>query len=94
MNKHPEIVACTLLAFLVASGTVFAADADAMWNTVATLLQTWVTRVGGVIMFLGSVMLGLGYKNDDAEGKSRGVSTLIAGGIVIGAAQLTAQFFA
>lgn len=94
LNKHSKKLACLLVLSIIASGTVHAAEADTLWNIVAGLMQTWVTRLGGVIMFVGGVMLGLGFKNDDAEGKSRGISTLVAGGIVIATAQIVSQFFA
>lgn len=94
LNRHQRSVACFLLVALVASGTVHAASADSLWNTVSELIGTWVTRLGGVVMFVGGVMFGLGWKNDDAEGKSRGISTLVSGGIVIATAQIVSQFFA
>ena len=74
-------------------GTTTASGADGLWNTISTLIQTWVTRLGGVVMFVGGVMFGLGWKSDDAEQKSRGVSTLIAGAIVVAVAQIAGQFF-
>lgn len=94
LNRHPGKVAGVLLCAIVISGTVNAADADTLWTTVANLMETWVTRLGGVIMFVGGVMFGLGYKSSDAEQKSNGVSTLVAGGIVIATAQIVSQFFA
>ena len=94
LNRHKNAVGCLLLIALVASGTVHAASADSLWNTVSDLIGTWVTRLGGVVMFVGGVMFGLGWKNDDAEGKSRGISTLVSGGIVIATAQIVSQFFA
>lgn len=66
---------------------------DALWNTIAGLMETWVTRLGGVVMFVGGVMFGLGWKSDDAEQKSRGVSTLVGGAIVVAIAQLASTFF-
>lgn len=66
---------------------------DALWNTIAGLMETWVTRLGGVVMFVGGVMFGLGWKSDDAEQKSRGVSTLVGGAIVVAVAQLASTFF-
>ena len=74
--------------------TVFASGADGLWTTISGLVQTWVTRLGGVVMFIGAIMFGLGWKSDDAEQKSRGVSTIIAGAIVTAAAALTGTFFA
>ena len=90
-NIHFVFVAC--LALLVISGTVFA-NPETLWNTISGLIGTWVTRLGAVVMFVGGIMFGLGWKNDDAEQKSRGISTLIAGAIVTAVAALTGTFFA
>lgn len=91
MNRKAAILAVVLLVAVATSGTVFAADA--LWTTISGLIQTWVTRLGGVVMFVGGVMFGLGWKSDDAEQKSRGISTIIAGAIVVAVAALTGQFF-
>lgn len=81
-----------MLCVVAMSGTAFAADA--LWQTISGLISTWVKRLGGVVMFVGGVMFGLGWKSDDAEQKSRGISTIIAGAIVIAVAALTSRFFA
>lgn len=92
LNKHIVTLACAMMVAVMMCGTAFAADA--LWSTIANLIQTWVTRLGGVVMFVGGIMFGLGWKSDDAEQKSRGISTIIAGGIVVAVAALTGQFFA
>ena len=94
LNRHAVTITCVMLCLVMMNGTVFAASADALWTTVSGLVQTWVTRLGGVVLFVGGIMFGLGGKSDDAEQKSRGVSTMIAGGIVIAIAQMTSTFFA
>ena len=95
IERHYDKVICIMLMAIMISGTVFAADnSDALWNTVAGLIEKWVTRLGGVVVFVGGVMFGLGWRSDDAEQKSRGISTMAAGGIVIAVAALTSQFFA
>jgi len=58
-------------------------DAVARWNAVIGFLVPWIGRLGGVVMLLGGIMFGLGFKNDDADGKTRGLQTLVAGAIVI-----------
>lgn len=65
---------------------------DALWKTIITLIKTWITRLGGAVMLVGGVMFGLGWKSDDAEQKSRGVSTMIGGAIVIAVAQVAGTF--
>ena len=69
-------------------------NADTLWTTISDLIKTWVTRLGGVVMFVGGIIFGLGWKSDDSEQKSRGISTIIAGAIVIAVAALTSTFFA
>lgn len=93
-NRHAALLACVMLIEVMMCGTVFASGADALWQTIANLIQTWVTRLGGVVMFVGGIMFGLGWKSDDAEQKSRGISTIIAGAIVVAVAALTGTFFA
>lgn len=92
LNRHASAIAVCAICTLMIAGQVFAADA--LWNTIADLIKTWVTRLGGVVMFVGGVMFGLGWKNDDADGKTRGINTIIAGAIVVAVAALTSQFFA
>lgn len=93
-NRHAALLTCVMLIAVMMCGTVFASGADALWQTIAKLIQTWVTRLGGVVMFVGGIMFGLGWKSDDAEQKSRGISTIIAGAIVVAVAALTGTFFA
>lgn len=94
LNRNIVVIACLFLMTIMAMGVVNASNANALWNTISTLIQEWVTRLGGVVMFVGGIMFGLGWKSDDAEQKSRGISTLIAGAIVVAVAALTGQFFA
>lgn len=106
-KRHSKQLACiavyAVVLCVMASGIVSAEGAPAvqpqntaesLWSTIADLIKTWVTRLGGVIMFVGGVMFGLGWKNDDAEQKSRGTSTMIAGAIVAAIAAMTSTFFA
>ena len=98
LNRRAGIIACIALLAVMLTGTVFAtpptSTADTLWQTVSDLIGTWVTRLGAVVMFVGAVMFGLGWKNDDAEGKSRGISTLISGAIVTAVAAMVGIFFA
>jgi hypothetical protein len=90
LSNHSQLVAVVLMVTLMASSIAFAtaADADSMWNAVMNLIKTWVIRLGLVVVLVGGVMFGLGFKNDDAEQKTRGVNTMIAGGIVTAVAGL------
>jgi len=90
------LIALIALVVFIFPDTVFAAGsakAESLWSVIADLINKWVTRLGAVVMFVGGIMFGMGWKNDDAEQKSRGISTLIAGAIVTVVAGMTTTFF-
>jgi hypothetical protein len=59
-----------------------AADADGFINTIIELLKTWIPRLGGMIIVVGGIQLGIGFKDDNADGKTRGMQCMIGGAIV------------
>ena len=104
-NKHAAHIALSLCAVFLLTATVAYATtatttvgttttADTMWNLIADEIKKWVTRLGGVAIFVGGVLFGLGWMQNDSREKIAGVSTIIAGGIVIAVAQLAGTFFA
>jgi len=93
MEKYSFLFLLVFFIYLVFSGVVFA-DAEDLWNAIAGLIGKWVLRLGGVVIFIGGILFGLGWKNDDAEGKNRGISTMVSGGIVAALAVMVDQFFA
>lgn len=94
LDRHAGLIATAAIMAAMCGTMVFANNVeDTLWDNVVNLIQTWVTRLGGVVMFVGGIMFGLGWKSDDAEQKSRGVSTIIAGAIVVAVAALTSTFF-
>ena len=66
--------------------------ADAKWNAVINFILPWIQRLGGVVLLIGAVEFGLAFKNDDAEGKTKGMRTVIAGCIVIAVGLGSATF--
>ena len=52
----------------------------------------WLTKIGGVIALVGGVMFALGWQREDAEGKSRGLMTLMAGSMLVAIAQSKGLF--
>lgn len=79
-----------LYALFAPINSVYAAEAK--WNAVIDFLVPWVGRLGGAITFIGAIMFALGFKDDDAESKSRGLKTLIAGCMIIGIALSSSIF--
>lgn len=94
-NKNAGRIAAVMLICMAMSATVFASGgADALWGLISNLIQTWVTRLGGVVMLVGGVLFGLGWKDNDASQKTTGINTIVAGAIVVAVAALTGTFFA
>ena len=62
-----------------ASGGMTHNSADSAYTNVVDFIVKWLKRAGLLIAFFGGGMLLLAVKNEDADGKQRGVLTLIAG---------------
>ena len=81
-HKNYNILLLAVIMLLTTSNVAFAGDGEDAWNLVIGQITTWVTRLGVLVIVVGGIMFGLGFKNDDAEAKTRGISTMVAGGIV------------
>ena len=92
-NRNVMLIVCVLLIMFALSGTAFASSADDLWSTITGEIEKWVGRLGGAIVFVGGIMFALGWKSEDAEQKSRGIQTVMAGGMVVALAAITSQFF-
>lgn len=62
------------------------------FDQLINFFATWIGRIGGVIALVGAVMFGFAWKNDDSDGKQRGVTTMVSG-IIVFAISLAADFF-
>ena len=82
--------------------TAFAADAGAgggtegvdTFNTVVQFIVDWVARIGLVIGFIGAIQFAMGFKDDSADGKTRGLMCLASGFIVFAVAKAYDMFTA
>lgn len=93
IQQHSCAISCCLAAVLLVGRFVFADEADDMWDTMTNLVSKWAMRLGGVVLFVGGIMFALGWKDDNADGKTRGINTMIAGAMVIAVAGLARTFF-
>lgn len=57
-----------------------------------TFVCDWLLKIGGVVALIGAVMFALGWQRDDAEAKSRGLMTMMAGFMVIAISQSKGLF--
>lgn len=62
------------------------------FNTVVQFIVDWVARIGLVIAFVGAVQFALGFKDDSADGKTRGLMCLASGFIVFSVAKAYSMF--
>lgn len=95
LDKHSNVIAVCLLLTVMAGNIVFAGgpNAETLWNTLKDTIVKWVGRLGGVTMLIGGIMFGLGWRNDDPTQKTNGISTVIAGAIVVAVTAIANQFF-
>lgn len=86
MKKLLTILPIMLIALSLVTVPAFAegsaTDADSFINEIVGLLQTWIPRLGGMIVVVGGIQLGIGFKDDNADGKTRGMQCMIGGAIV------------
>lgn len=57
-------------------------DAQGMVNGIMEVLGPGVIGLGSLIAVVGGIQTGVGFKDDNADGKTRGFQTLIGGAIV------------
>lgn len=89
ITKLASFWVLSIMSICMLAGSCLTAFADGVANdagsfdTVVDFIVTWVQRIGGVIGFIGAIQFGMAFKNDDADGKTRGLMTLASGFIVI-----------
>jgi len=57
-------------------------SADAAYSNVMNFIVTWIRRLGAAVALFGGIMLALGFKDNDADSKEKGIKTMIAGFVV------------
>jgi hypothetical protein len=57
-------------------------DADTTFLNLINFFAIWFGRIGLVVGFVGAIMFALAIKDDNADGKQRGLMTMIAGFVV------------
>ena len=67
-------------------------DGVTTFNTVIQFIVDWVARIGLVVGFIGAVQFALGFKDDSADGKTRGLMCLASGFIVFAVAKAYDMF--
>lgn len=85
-KKIPQKIAtvCSALLVTMMPTVAFAAEADtSTLDDFIEFICSWLKKIGAVVMLVGAVLFALGWQRDDAEGKTRGLQTLMAGAMVV-----------
>ena len=86
-NKLTILGGTIVSTLILAESRVFAASNTDSIDGFISFACDWLTKIGGVIGLVGGVMFALGWQREDAEGKSRGLMTLMAGFMLVAIAQ-------
>ena len=82
-----------VLGFISGTNSVYAVGSNtSSIDGFITFICDWLLKIGGVVALVGGVMFALGWQRDDAEGKSRGLMTMMAGFMVIAISQSKGLF--
>lgn len=96
VNKIATGIMAASMAMSCMGITCFAADGSSegveTFNTVVEFIVDWVARIGLVIGFIGAVQFAMGFKDDSADGKTRGLMCLASGFIVYAVAKAYDMF--
>lgn len=85
-RKVTRYAFCLALAMATIGTTVFAdeGDASAQVDSMIETINTWITRIGGVVIGFGAITTGIGIANQDDAGRNRGLMTMAGGAVVTG----------
>ena len=88
LKEKFNVISGTIVSTMILAETkVFAESNTESIDGFIDFACEWLTKIGGVIALVGGVMFALGWQREDAEGKSRGLMTLMAGFMLVAIAQ-------
>lgn len=84
LKEKFNVISTTVVGTMILAETrVFADSNTQSIDSFINFACDWLTKIGGVIALVGGVMFALGWQREDAEGKSRGLMTLMAGFMLV-----------
>lgn len=78
--KVATAIWCFALMTVMFSMTVYA-DTGTIDKFIDFVCE-WLVKIGAVVMMVGGVIFAFGWQREDADGKTRGLQTLMAGAMV------------
>ena len=83
-GKILVVLMFTLMAGMQVFGlSISSGTTEGDFKDIIKFIARWTTYLGAAIAFFGAVQLAFGFRSDDAEGKNKGMRSMIAGFIVI-----------
>lgn len=82
MNQFVEKIAMTICMVAMSFNYVFAADANAFWNSTTEFIFSWITRIGFLVGVFGIIQVGMSFASDNPDSRVRGIQFFVAGCIV------------
>ncbi|NUU75345.1 hypothetical protein [Paenibacillus xylanilyticus] len=95
MIKKPmaaKVLSLSFALMLMTTRIYAAAEGMDQFDGVVEVIATWAGRIGLVVAFFGGIQTALGFKQDDADGKVRGMKTMAAGFMVFGISKSLSLF--
>lgn len=86
-EKITVLTGAIMSTFIMFTTSVYADSNTGSIDQFINFACDWLVKIGGVIALVGGVMFALGWQREDAEGKSRGLMTLMAGFMLVAIAQ-------
>lgn len=79
-------------AFATSGGGLDDTVGKAKFDELIGFFATWIGRIGVVTALVGAIMFGFSTRQEDPEGKDRGVKTMVSGIIVFSITQAADWF--
>lgn len=89
-SKSAKLIALSPVMFAALTLPVYAdgTDPNQVISSILDLLKKWIPIMGGLVVIVGAIQLGVSFKDDNADGKTRGIQTMIGGAIITAIASL------
>lgn len=88
-NKIQKVACSTsiaLSAFAMTITPTFAVTTgvENISTFVTSFIAPWLIAIGGIVALVGGIQFALGWQREDAEGKTRGLMTIMTGFMLVG----------
>lgn len=86
-KKASLAVHTAMIAFVISTNIVYAESNTGSIDSFITFICDWLIKIGGVVALVGGFMFCAGWLRDDADGKYRGLTIVMAGFMMVALAK-------